>query len=433
LGFFKISSLKILISNIQNRIDTGGHGYSVGRITKIIKPEIFTIGKLVAMKHSVIIVGAGIVGLTVALDLAQRGRTVTVLDRNRSESASRPIHDLDSRIYAIRPGLVRYLNQLKLWEQIDTEHIQPIYSMWVKGSSEKSVLDFDAIESGVDSLALTVEESRLARALNQTCATNDNISFKTNCDFEGVDFRESDIIVRTNQGELHSKLLIAADGAQSSVRDVTGIGFEVKDYQSLGIVANFKTEKSHGGRAYQIFSDEGILALLPLPGNRISIVWSLPESIAQNILSGSDEDLSDLIFRRFDALGPLRCITPARSFPLRRGMAREYTAERVVLMGDALRHIHPLAGQGLNLGLADARTIGELVGAAKTDDPGSRQILRRYARARREETIIFSEFTDLMSGVFSGNKLWSSVGNMGFRLVNQCPPLKRYFVNRAVN
>ncbi len=227
-------------------------------------------------------------------------------------------------------------------------------------------------------------------------------------------------------------MLVGADGANSSVRALLGIDFQVKDYQSIGVVANFETENSHSGRAYQIFFDDGILALLPLPGNRVSMVWSLPEALAKNILSAGEERLSDHVFRRFDTLGALRCITPPRSFPLSRGVAREYTAERVALIGDALRHIHPLAGQGLNLGLADARKLGELIGAATIDDPGSRQILRRYARARREETIVFSEFTDLLSGLFSRNKLWSNIGNTGFRLVNQCPPLKRYFVNRAV-
>lgn len=379
------------------------------------------------------IVGGGVTGLTAALDLAQRGLRVVVLDRGQMKEIGVSGRDLDSRIYTIRPGLVRYLSHLQVWGKIDSLRLQPVYGMWVKGSNEKSALDFDSHKCGVESLATTVEEEILLQALITACTANDNIEYRSNCVFESIKCEADNVLVRTNQGEFRSNLVIAADGARSSVREGIGIDFEVKDYQSLGIVANFETANWHGGRAYQVFSDEGILALLPLPGNRVSIVWSLPESIAQNILSGRDEDLSDLIFRRFDALGPLRCITPVRSFPLRRGMAREYTAKRVVLMGDALRHIHPLAGQGLNLGLADARKLGELVGTAKTDDPGSRQILRRYARARREETIIFSEFTDLMSGVFSGNKLWSSVGNMGFRFVNQCPPLKRYFVNRAVN
>ena len=382
--------------------------------------------------REIVIIGGGITGLTAALDLAQRGLRVVVLDRGQMSETDISGRDLDSRIYAIRPGLVAYLSHLEVWERIDSLRLQPVYGMWVKGSNEQSALEFDSHKCGVESLATTVEEEILLRALVNACADNDNIEYRSDCVFESVKCQVADVLVRTNQGEFRSKLVIAADGARSTVREGIGIDLEVKDYQSLGIVANFEAASWHGGRAYQVFSDEGILALLPLPGNRVSIVWSLPESIAQNILSGSDEDLSDLIFRRFDALGPLRCITPARSFPLRRGMACEYTAGRVVLMGDALRHIHPLAGQGLNLGLADARKLGELIGAAKTDDPGSQQILRRYARARREETIVFSEFTDLLSSLFSRNKLWSDIGNIGFRFVNQCPPLKRYFVNRAV-
>jgi 2-octaprenylphenol hydroxylase len=384
------------------------------------------------MKQEITIVGAGIVGLTAALDLARRGYRVTVLDRGQNELRDLSASELDSRIYTIRPGIVRYLTLLGVWGKVDEMRLQPVHGMWVKGQTEKSVLDFDSLKCGVDTLATTVEEASLLQALMGACLTDDNIEYRSNCEFESAENRGDTILVRTAQGEVLSKLLIAADGSQSSVREAVGIDFEVKDYHSLGIVANFECELSHGGRAYQIFSEEGILALLPLTGKRVSMVWSAPEILARDILSVGEEALSDLVFRRLDAVGRLRCITPPRSFPVKRGVARQFTAERVLLIGDALRHIHPLAGQGLNLGLADARALGEIVGAAKTDDPGSYQILRRYARARRGETMVFSEMTDLLSGLFSKNKLWSKIGDAGFRLVNQCRPLKRYFVSRAV-
>ena len=384
------------------------------------------------MTTQVTIVGDGIAGMTLALDLAQRGVRVALLGRS-VQGASHPIeNDLDSRIYTVRPGLIDYLKRIGVWGLLDDRRIQPVYGMWVRGVSETSVLEFDALECGVESLATTVEQASLLDALSQLCSNDEHIQYQIGCEFQSFGRVDNGIVIQTSQGMLSSKLLVGADGAQSSVRAALGIGFQVKDYQSIGVVANFATDNSHRGRAYQIFFDDGILALLPLPGNRVSMVWSLPETLSKNILSAGEEGLSDHVFRRFDILGALRCITPPRSFPLRRGVAREYTAERVALIGDALRHIHPLAGQGLNLGLADARKLGELIGAARTDDLGSKQILRRYARARREETIVFSEFTDLFSGLFSRNKLWSNLGNTGFRLVNQCPPLKRYFVNRAV-
>ena len=384
------------------------------------------------MKQGITIVGAGVVGLTAALDLARRGYRATLLDRNQNDLRDLSANALDSRIYTIRPGIVRYLTLLGVWEKIDEIRLQRIHGMWVKGQTEKSVLDFDSLKCGVDTLATTVEETSLLQALMGACLTNENIEYRSNCEFESAENRGDTILVRTTQGEVPSKLLIAADGSQSSVREAVGIDFEVKDYHSLGIVANFECELSHGGRAYQIFSEEGILALLPLTGKRVSMVWSVPETLARDILSAGEEALSDLVFLRLDAVGRLRCITPPRSFPVKRGVARQFTAERVLLIGDALRHIHPLAGQGLNLGLADARALGEIVGTAKTNDPGSRQMLRRYARARRGETMVFSEMTDLLSGLFSKNKIWSKIGNVGFGFVNQCPPLKRYFVNRAV-
>jgi 2-octaprenylphenol hydroxylase len=383
------------------------------------------------MITQVAIVGGGISGLTAALDLARRGLRVTVLDR-------RPIKDpnpldtyLDSRIYTIRPGLIRYLSSLGVWQRVDASRLQPVLGMRVKGSEKKSLLDFDSLKCGLESLATTVEEGCLKEALIRACGVNGNIDYRSDCAFENLEYQTDVILVKTSRGDILSKLLIAADGLRSNVRSALKIDFVVKDYQSFGIVANFEIKRPHGGYAHQIFSDEGILALLPLPGNRVSMVWSLPETLAKTVLSAGEEALSDLVFRRFDILGSLRCITPPRSFPLRKGVARRYTADRLALVGDALRHIHPLAGQGLNLGIADARVLGELIGASRTDDPGSQQILRRYARARREETIVFAEFTDLLSGLFSRNKLWSNIGNTGFRLVNQCRPLKRYFVNRA--
>jgi 2-octaprenylphenol hydroxylase len=384
------------------------------------------------MKQEITIVGAGIVGLAAALDLSRRGYRAIVLDRNQNGQRDLSANELDSRIYTIRPGIVRYLTLLGIWGKVDEMRLQPVHGMWVKGQTEKSVLDFDSLKCGVGSLATTVEETSLIKALIGACSANDNIEYRPNCEFESAENRGDTILVRTTQGEVPSKLLIAADGSQSSVREAVGIDFEVKDYHSLGIVANFECELSHGGRAYQIFSEEGILALLPLTGKRVSMVWSVPETLARDILSAGEEALSDLVFRRLDAVGRLRCIMPPRSFPVKRGVARQFTAERVLLIGDALRHIHPLAGQGLNLGLADARALGEIVGTAKTNDPGSRQMLRRYARARRGETMVFSEMTDLLSGLFSKNKIWSKIGNVGFGFVNQCPPLKRYFVNRAV-
>jgi len=393
---------------------------------------LFPICRLGDMKQGITIVGAGVVGLTAALDLARRGYRATLLDRNQNDLRDLSANALDSRIYTIRPGIVRYLTLLGVWEKIDEIRLQRIHGMWVKGQTEKSVLDFDSLKCGVDTLATTVEETSLLQALMGACLTNENIEYRSNCEFESAENRGDTILVRTTQGEVPSKLLIAADGSQSSVREAVGIDFEVKDYHSLGIVANFECELSHGGRAYQIFSEEGILALLPLTGKRVSMVWSVPETLARDILSAGEEALSDLVFLRLDAVGRLRCITPPRSFPVKRGVARQFTAERVLLIGDALRHIHPLAGQGLNLGLADARALGEIVGVAKTNDPGSRQMLRRYARARRGETMVFSEMTDLLSGLFSKNKIWSKIGNVGFGFVNQCPPLKRYFVNRAV-
>ncbi|MGA0129702.1 MAG: FAD-dependent oxidoreductase [Burkholderiales bacterium] len=382
--------------------------------------------------REVTIVGAGLSGLTAALDLARRGCRITVVDRGGVSKTSASQEDLDSRIYTIRPGLIRYLTSLGVWQRVDVRRLQPVLGMRVKGSGKKSVLDFDSLKCGLESLATTVEEGCLKEELIRACGVNGNIDYRSDCEFENVEYQTDAILVKTSRGGIPSKLLIAADGLQSNVRNALNIDFVVKDYQSSGIVANFETKRSHGGYAHQVFSDEGILALLPLPGNRVSMVWSVPETFAKNVLSAGEEALSDLVFRRFDILGSLRCITPPRSFPLRKGVARRYTADRVALVGDALRHIHPLAGQGLNLGIADARALGELIGASRTEDPGSPQILRRYARARREETIVFSEFTDLLSGLFSRNKLWSNIGNTGFRLVNQCPPLKRYFVNRAV-
>ena len=384
------------------------------------------------MTTQVTIVGDGIAGMALALDLARRGFRVALLGRSNGGKSTPLENDLDSRIYTIRPGLIDYLTRIGVWELVDVRRIQPVYGMWVRGVGETSVLEFDALECGVESLATTVEQASLLGVLIQLCSNNEHIDYKTDCEFQNFDRTGNSIAIQTSSGALSSKVLVGADGADSSVRALLGIDFQVKDYQSIGVVANFETENSHSGRAYQIFFDDGILALLPLPGNRVSMVWSLPEALAKNILSAGEEGLSDHVFRRFDTLGAFCCITPPRSFPLSRGVAREYTADRVVLIGDALRHIHPLAGQGLNLGLADARKLGELIGAATIDDPGSQQILRRYARARREETMVFSEFTDLLSGLFSRNKLWSNIGNTGFRLVNQCPPLKRYFVNRAV-
>jgi ubiquinone biosynthesis UbiH/UbiF/VisC/COQ6 family hydroxylase len=235
--------------------------------------------------------------------------------------------------------------------------------------------------------------------------------------------------------ELAARLVVGADGADSWVREQAGIAMTPGDYGQLGVVANFSCEKRHRGVAFQWFQRDGVLALLPLPGNRVSIVWSIVQERAERLLAlPADELAAEVRTASRGVLGELDLITPAVAFPLRLQRVAQFVRPRVALIGDAAHNVHPLAGQGVNLGFRDARVLAATLDEKEARyDCGDYALLRRYERARREDVAAMQFTTHALQKLFTNERVWiARARNAGLKLVDRQPQLKNFLVRQAV-
>jgi 2-polyprenylphenol 6-hydroxylase len=251
-----------------------------------------------------------------------------------------------------------------------------------------------------------------------------------------LDFKSDRAELTLHDGtKLGARLVVAADGGDSWVRAQAGIAASSRAYRQTGVVANFLAEKPHRGIAFQWFRRDGVLALLPLPGNRVSMVWSCNDELASRLLTLSAPALeAELYQASHAALGALSTVTPAAGFPLRLQRAARLIGQRVALIGDAAHNVHPLAGQGVNLGFRDARELARVIAErGAQEDCGDFFLLRRYERARREDILAVEWTTDGLQRLFGASgRLVSRVRNLGLRAASGWTPLKNFLVGQAV-
>ena len=299
------------------------------------------------MDADVAIVGTGLAGS--ALARALRGLSVVLVG---GEAAAPPPAPFDARVYAITPGNAAFLGSLGAWP---AARATPVRAMRIFGDDARSQLEFDAYRAGVEALAWIVEESALQACLAP--GSGDVARLPARIENLRVDAQAARLRLAGGH-TLDARLCVGADGAQSLVRDQAGLGASRRDYPQRAVVANFACGQDHGHVAYQWFQGGPVLALLPLPGNHVSMVWSIGEADAERLLALAPEALcTEVAAASAGVLGELSLVTPPRAFPLRRSAARRTVAPRVALVGDAAHVIHPLAGQGANLGLQDARVL----------------------------------------------------------------------------
>jgi ubiquinone biosynthesis UbiH/UbiF/VisC/COQ6 family hydroxylase len=294
-------------------------------------------------------------------------------------------------------------------------------------------LTFDAIDAGLPELAWIAENSRLQATIWQTLVGHPNVSIiqaPASAVTWGSEARHQ---LHLADGQvLTTDLLIGADGAMSWLRAQAGIGYDEEDYKHIGVVANFETEKPHRGSAFQWFRADGVLAYLPLPGNRISMVWSTPPELAAELQALQPEELA----RRATtagagALGNLRCITPAAGFPLKRRRAHEWVRPGLALIGDAAHTVHPLAGQGVNLGFRDSRLLAEVL--ASGGNPGEIGRLTAYAARRMEDVASMQFTTGSLKKLFArDDSLTRALRNWGMSFANKIHPINQALTRHAV-
>lgn len=380
----------------------------------------------------VVVVGGGIVGASLAVALAQAGTRVAVIEPRHPPELSQN-GSVDSRVYTVSPGNAHWLERLGVWKNLRSERITRVETMKIYGDLASGHLEFNAYDAGMRELAFVLENRELQHAL-WTALEPPGISLYTGT---------CETLVRTGEGvhvglrcgaSIEARLIVGADGAESWVRHQLAIVEEVHDYGQIGVVANFAAERPHYGTAFQWFRDDGILALLPLPTHGVSMVWSTPEKHAHALLRASPEDLcSEVSLASQHALGSLEIITPPAGFPLRRQRVERLVEHRAALIGDAAHNVHPLAGQGVNLGLRDAYRLAEVLsGRGPHRDCGDHVLLRRFERARKEDIYTMERATDGLEKLFSARGvLLAGLRNIGLTALDRHSPLKTLLVRRA--
>jgi ubiquinone biosynthesis UbiH/UbiF/VisC/COQ6 family hydroxylase len=379
-------------------------------------------------RYDVAIAGAGLAGLALAPALARCGLKVALVDRDPVTLDDETPATFDTRIYAISPGSAAFLRAQGAWQRLPADRIAGVEAMHVVGDAG-TVLDFSAYELGERALAWIVEE-RALRATLVPLVHEADVALVTGAPFTQLAWTaEEGTLTLADDRTLSARLIVGADGVRSWVRQAAGIAAAPRSYGQTAVVANFACAHAHFGTAYQWFlADGGVLAWLPLPGRRISVVWSAPDDLAQALRALSPEDLADRVRRAGnDVLGPLSCITPAAAFPLSFLQLPATVAHRLALVGDAAHGVHPLAGQGANLGFGDVRALAQVMAErGPVHDAGAAVLLERYARRRREPVLAMQTVTDGLVRIFDPSRPWLKYArNAGLAAVDRLPAVKR--------
>ena len=411
-------------------------------------------------RYQAVVVGAGLVGTATALALGRQGIRVALVER---QPPAVPGEAWDTRIYAISPAHQRFLERVGAWQRMDAGRVQTVFRMDVAGDAG-GVLRLDAYEAGVSHLAAIVESGRLQHALWRAIEDEDNVVRHCPAAIDSIAREGALIRLALADGTLlETELLVGADGAASRVREWAGLASTLTPYGQSGVVANFECERPHRGTAFQWFAGGDILAWLPLRGhtiphglppsraqepvvyrstpeghreppsggNRMSMVWSTRTAHADELVALDPQALADAVRAAgHDRLGALRLLTPAAAFPLRLIRVETPVAPGVALVGDAAHGVHPLAGQGVNLGFGDAEALADVL-ARHRRTPGDLRVLQAYARQRAEPVQRMQALTHGLHHLFAAEHAgW--LRNAGMSLVDRVPPLKAALVREAM-
>lgn len=386
--------------------------------------------------HDVIIAGGGVVGASLACALADAGLRVALIDA-REPATDWPVDSIDQRVYAVTCASQTLFERLGVWEDMVRRGVSPYQAMEVWDAVGPGRIHFDAAELGEPWLGHIVEQRVIQAALLDGQRTRSGL--ERICPAVLADFHvdAAGVSVRLEDGrELAAALLVGADGAGSRVRELAGIGIETHDYEQTAVVAVVATERPHAGTAWQRFLPTGPLAFLPLRDGRCSIVWSTTPVEAERLLTLPDEEFCLELGQAFDyELGAVTAVTARAGFPLRRLHAVDYVQQRLALVGDAAHVIHPLAGQGVNLGLLDAAVLAEVVAdtAAAGRDIGSHANLRRYERWRRGENALMQSAMDGFKWLFASPLApVRLLRNLGLGTVDRLTPIKSLLARHAM-
>jgi len=384
----------------------------------------------------VAVAGAGVVGLTLAALLVRAGLRVAVIEA-QPPAPPVPPDQYDLRVFALTRASARILAACGAWARIAQGRHGCFRRMEVWDARSHGRITFDAAAIAEPQLGHIVEQSLLREVL-EGVLPHDGVDWFRSAAVSEFSVHADRLDVRLTDGRLlGTRLLVGADGADSSVRALAGIPYQRHDYQQTAVVCNVRTDRGHGDTARQRFLESGPLAFLPLAESLASsIVWSTTREHAQSLLALSDAAFCAELSAAFEhATGSVSSAGPRAGFPLWRGRALHYVRPRVALIGEAAHTIHPLAGQGANLGLLDAATLAQVLTEAvpRGEDTGSYSVLRRYERWRSGENLLMQSVMDGFNILFGRRDpplRW--LRGTGLNLTDRCAPVKNMIMRRAM-
>jgi 2-octaprenylphenol hydroxylase len=384
-------------------------------------------------RFDVLIVGGGMVGASLACALGGSRLKVGIIDSRMPVS---PVaDDPDPRVSAITLASRNFFQNLGVWTVLQRGHMAPVEAMHIWETHGE--IHFDAAEIGEPCLAYIVENTAVQHALAQRLQVFTNVQALWPVQIDSIRFDVGEAAVSLKDGrQLSARLLVGADGADSTVRRIAEIESQRIDMNQKGIVTTVRTEKPHAGVARQRFLPSGPLAFLPLAEpNSCSIVWSADIARADALMGMADSAFASELQSVFgDALGKILSVARRQAFPLALAQARRYTAQRLALIGDAAHTVHPLAGQGVNLGFLDAAALADTIlpAAAQSRDIGQHRLLRRYERTRKGDNLGVIAVTGGFKYLFGNERPWvRGLRNIGLNLTNAAAPAKRLLMRRA--
>jgi 2-octaprenyl-3-methyl-6-methoxy-1,4-benzoquinol hydroxylase len=382
----------------------------------------------------VAVVGAGVIGSAAALGLAREGLRVAIVEAHPPPTWR--ADDPDLRVYAIAPDSQALLDALGVWSPLASARAHPYRRMRVWDAGAGGEILFDADAFGRDCLGHIVEHSLLVDRLWAGVSENRNVKMYCPDRLDKLEQDDRDVRLVLEDGrEVCARLVLGADGAASRVRELTGLPTSEHDYGQSALVAYVSTSHAHESTCWQRFLPGGPLAFLPCSDGRSSIVWTLPNADARRLLAIDDASFCSELTRAFDArLGEVTGVSARRSFPLQRKLAREMLQGRVALIGDAAHAVHPLAGQGVNLGLRDVVALLAWLRNAQLShrDFASGQGLRRWARTRLSENMAAAYSFEAINRFFSNDAVLPAlIRGPLLGLAGKLPPLAQFFWRRA--
>ncbi|MFN3230613.1 MAG: UbiH/UbiF/VisC/COQ6 family ubiquinone biosynthesis hydroxylase [Alphaproteobacteria bacterium] len=383
--------------------------------------------------HHVLIVGGGMAGLTLAVALGRAGLDVALVDAVDLDDTVAP--EFDGRVTAIAYSSWQMLQAIGAWDAM-AGHAEPILDIRVTDGSAPVFLNFDHQALGRDPFGQMVENRHIRGGLIQTLQDLPTVKIVAPARVESVE-REGGVAAALLQDgqTVHAALIVGADGRSSRIRQSAGIKTVGHRYDQTGIVTTVEHEKPHHGIAHERFLTPGPFAILPLQGTRSSLVWSEAPDVAVAILKLEDAAFDQEIARRFGGfMGAVHAVGPRFGYPYAVHVAERFTDTRLALVGDAAHGIHPIAGQGLNLGWRDVAALAELVtdSARLGLDVGSTIVLERYDRWRRVDTLTLATVTDSLNALFTNDIAPLRLArDVGLAAVERLGPVKQFFMEHA--